>query len=79
MPTYKLQKKHKSPRRVTVRAERVEISIPALIICAVIAFFIWLYVVGISKIPGNLNPEETNPSGGEPTAAATVESASLDI
>ncbi len=64
MPIYKLQKKYRSSRRVEVRTERIDIHVPALLICALLAFFIWLYIVGLSQlsteseVPGT-TPEQT--------------------
>lgn len=61
MLNYKLHKKGKSARRVAVRVEEVEIHVLALIICAVLAFFIWLYIVGISQIPKDPPTVDTTP------------------
>ena len=59
MLNYKLHKKGRSSRRVEVRAMNIEIHALALIICAVLAFFIWLYIVGISQIPKNPTVDTT--------------------
>ncbi len=59
MPIYKLQKKGKSARRVAVRAESIDIQVPALIICAVLAFVIWLYIVGFDSMSHAPQPTET--------------------
>ncbi len=72
MPSYKLQKKGKSARRVEVRAERIDIHVPALIICAVIAFLIWLYVVGFSHIP-TANPNGDSSGDTTPPVEAVVD------
>lgn len=61
MLNYKMHKKGRSSRRVAVRQEEVEINALALIICAVIAFFIWLYIVGISQIPKTPPVADTAP------------------
>lgn len=61
MLNYKLHKKGKSARRVAVRVEEVEIHVLALIICAALAFFIWLYIVGISQIPKDPPAADTTP------------------
>ena len=78
MLNYKLHKKGRSSRRVAVRQEEVEIHVLALIICAVLAFFIWLYIVGISQIPKNPIAEDTTPAvtdttPAEPETDATTE------
>lgn len=44
MPNYKLQKKGRSARRVEVRAQHIDIHILPLLICALVAFVIWLYI-----------------------------------
>ena len=71
MPNYKLQKKHRSSRRVEVRAERIDIHGPALLICALLAFFIWLYIVGLS----HLSAEVDNPSATPEQTTTEQESA----
>lgn len=73
MPNYKLQKKGRSARRVEVRADHIEIHVLALILCAVLAFFIWLYIVGTTTAKDNQNQ---TPS--EPEASAAPISAVLD-
>ncbi len=73
MPRFKLQKKYKSPRRVEVRPVQTEIHVPALILCALLAFLIWLYVVGFSHLSDPPVTEETPPPAAEtaePTEAA---------
>ena len=49
MSVYKLHKKGRSGRRVAVRAERIEWNIPAIVICILLAFAIWLYIVNFSS------------------------------
>lgn len=71
MPIYKLQKKHRSSRRVEVRAERIDIHVPALLICGLLAFFIWLYIVGLS----HLSAEVDNPSATPEQTTTEQESA----
>lgn len=61
MLNYKMHKKGRSSRRVAVRQEEVEVNALALIICVVLAFFIWLYIVGISQIPKNPPAADTAP------------------
>ena len=68
MLNYKLHKKGRSSRRVEVRAVNIEIHALALIICAVLAFFIWLYIVGISQIPNTPPVADTTPAVSETTA-----------
>ncbi|MBP3666721.1 MAG: hypothetical protein J6K29_06690 [Clostridia bacterium] len=51
MREYKLQKMGKYTRKSEVRRQHLEIRVPALIICFLLACLIWLYVVGLSRIP----------------------------
>ncbi len=62
MSVYKLQKKSRSGRRVAVRAERIEWNLPAMIICLLLAFAIWLYVVSFSNHSSENIHEETTPA-----------------
>ncbi len=75
MPTYKLHKNRK-PRRVTVQAERIDIHVPALIVCAVLAFFIWLYIVSFAHLPDEL-PGDTNPPATEASTTVQPQPAAL--
>ena len=49
MTVYKLHKRGRSSRRVAVRAERIEWNVPAIVICVLLAFAIWLYIVSFSS------------------------------
>ncbi len=49
MPVYKMHKRGRSGRRVSVRAEHFEINIPAIIISILLAFAIWLYIVNFAS------------------------------
>lgn len=62
MANYKLHKKGKTVGKAVVAPEGIDIHVPALIICALIAFGIWLYIVGISHMVEDYKaPEETTP------------------
>ncbi len=67
MPIYKLQKKSEKGRRVVVRPDYVEIHVPALIVCVLLALGIWLYVVNFT--------EDVTIAGGDtsPTPPAVTE------
>lgn len=67
MAIYKLHKKGRTSRRVAVRAERIEWNVPAIIVCVLMAFAIWLYIVSFSHKDAEKAPE-TNHS----TATAAV-------
>ncbi len=69
MPVYKLQKKNRSGRRVAVRADRIEWNLPAGIICLLLAFAIWLYVVNFT---GSATEEPPAESAATPEAVDTV-------
>ncbi len=61
MAVYKLKKTGRNLQKVEVRAEKFEIHVPALIICLLLAFVIWLYVVNFrssatEKLPGESIP-----------------------
>lgn len=59
MSHYKLREGD-SIRKPVVKRDRLEIHVPVLLICLLLAFLIWLYVVSISKIPEELPlPSET--------------------
>ncbi len=51
MREYKLQRMGKYTRKSEVRRQHLEIRVPALVICFLLACLIWLYVVGLSRIP----------------------------
>ena len=57
MAVYKLHKKGRTSRRVAVRAERIEWNVPAIIVCVLMAFAIWLYVVSFSHRTTEEKPE----------------------
>ena len=70
MAVYKLQKKTRTSRRVAVRAERIEWNVPAIIVCVLMAFAIWLYIVSFSHKDAEKVPETNTPTA---TAAVTDE------
>ncbi len=69
MAVYKLQKNGKSAKGVVLRAESIEIHVPALITCVVVAFVIWLYIVNVNTPTVGILPEGTTPP---PTSAETT-------
>lgn len=69
MAVYKLHKKGRSGRRVAVRAERIEWNVPAIIICVLMAFAIWLYIASFS---GRVEEDKTD------SAPSTAQSAGID-
>lgn len=69
MARYTLKRISKHGTKVEVRSQHVEFHVPAFIICCVLAFLIWLYIVGISRIPADLAAGETTPPA---TEAETV-------
>lgn len=60
MSNYKLREGD-SIRKPVVKRDRVEIRVPVLLLCFVLAALIWLYVVSLSKIKSDLPTEETAP------------------
>ena len=66
MANYKMQKHGKKSGKVMVAPEGFEIHVPALIVCALIAFGMWLYIVGIAPMVENHKASE------ETTAPAEV-------
>lgn len=59
MSHYKLREGD-SIRKPVVKRDRLEIHVPVLLLCLLLAFLIWLYVVSISKIHEDLPlPSET--------------------
>lgn len=77
MHQYKLRE-GESIRKPVVKRDRVEIHVPVLLLCFVLAAFIWLYIVGISKIKTDLPTEDTAPVT-DARAAAEPASAALDV
>ncbi len=67
MPNYKLHKtpKVKKSGRVSyvteLRSERIEIHVPALLVCLLVAFVIWLYIVNFSDLTSYPPAQETTP------------------
>ncbi len=61
MPSYKLQKKSEHGRRVAVRPDYIEVHVPALIVCVLLALGIWFYIVNFT--------EDRTIAGGEGTTA----------
>ncbi len=77
MRDYKLHRLGKFTRKCEVRRQHLEIKVPALIICFLIACFVWLYVVGLSHIPVERpgeteTTEDTCPGTSEDTDAETA-------
>ena len=68
MREYKLHKMGKYTRKCEVRRQHLEVRVLALIICFLLACVIWLYVVGLSRIP-----VETPPMPGEEETSAVQE------
>lgn len=84
MREYKLHRMGKYTRKCEVRRQHLEIRVPALIICFVLACVIWLYVVGLSRIPVETPPhpmdtEETRPDTESDTTPDTEASPSADM
>ncbi len=75
MAKYSLKRTGKRGK-VEVRSQHIEIHVPALIICLVLAFLIWLYIVGISQIPKDFANAETGSS--ETTAAESATDTNAD-
>ncbi len=73
MAVYKMQKTGRSARRVEVSPDHVEVHVPALIICVLAAFAIWLYFVNFTEdttLAGAESGVVSDCSGAETTAAA---------
>ena len=75
MSHYKLREGD-SIRKPVVKRDRLEIHVPVLLLCLLLAFLIWLYVVSISKIREDLplpsdteTVTDTDESSGEPDGA----------
>ncbi len=79
MAKYTLKRTGKHGGKVEVRSQHIEIHIPALIICAVLAFVIWIYIVGISQIPADLPPPETVSPETEATTVTPAEAVRIPV
>ena len=79
MSQYKL-KEGKDVRQPVVQRTEINVYVPVLLICFAMAFLIWLYVVGLSRITSDvLNPETVTTvaeesTAGEPAEGETAES-----
>ena len=73
MAVYKLHKKGRSGRRVAVRAERIEWNVPAILICILMAFAIWLYIASFS---GRVEEDKSDPATS--TAQRVVSGSTLE-
>ncbi len=73
MAVYKMQKSDRNARRVEVSPDHVEVHVPALIICVLAAFLIWLYFVNFTEdttLAGAESGAVTECAGAETTTAA---------
>ncbi len=78
MAKYILKRIGKHGGKVEVRSQHMEFHVPAFIICAVLAFLIWIYIVGISQISiESPRPPETEASETEAGTVAPAEAVCL--